>query len=46
MNGVLILNVPDSATADQIINKHPSVISGHLKYKVIPLWIAKGTFCE
>lgn len=45
-DGVLILNVPDSETADQIISKHPSVISGHLNYKVIQLWIAKGTFCE
>lgn len=45
-DGVLILNVPDSATADQIINTHPSVISGNLKYEIVPLWIAKGTFCE
>lgn len=45
-DGVLILNVLDSETAEQIINKHPSIVSGKLKYKVIPLWIAKGTFCE
>ncbi len=45
-DGVLILDVPDTKTADQIINKHPSVISGQLEYSIIPLWIAKGTFCE
>ena len=45
-DGVLILNVPDSETAEQIIKKHPSVIRGHLNYKVTPLWIAKGTFCD
>jgi len=45
-DGVLILNVPDTKTADQIINKHPSVISGSLKYEIVPLWIEKGTFCE
>lgn len=45
-DGVLILNVPDSEAANHIMNRHASVISGELKYEVIPLLIAKGTFCE
>lgn len=45
-DGVLILDVPDTESADKIISKHPSVISGNLNYEIVPLWIAKGTFCE
>lgn len=45
-DGILILDVADTETAEQIIAKYPSVISGQLKYEIIPLWIAEGTFCE
>lgn len=45
-SGVLILDVPTSEEAVEIIKQHPAVQDGQLTYEVKPLWIAKGTFCK
>ena len=45
-SGVLILDVPTSEEAVEIIKQHPAVQAGQLTYEVKPLWIAKGTFCK
>ena len=45
-SGVLILDVPTTEEAIDIIKEHPAVKEGQVKYEVKPLWIAKGTFCK
>ena len=45
-NGILILDLPTSEEAVQIIQQHPAVKAGQLKYEVKPVWMAKGTFCK
>jgi len=45
-SGVLILNVPTTEEAIEIIQQHPAVKAGQLKYEVKPVWMAKGTFCK
>lgn len=44
-SGILILDVPTTDEAVEIIKQHPAVQAGQLTYEVKPLWIAKGTFC-
>jgi uncharacterized protein YciI len=45
-SGVLILDVPTTEEAIEIIKQHPAVQTGQLKYEVKPVWMAKGTFCK
>ena len=45
-DGFLILDVPDAATAERIIKKHPAVQEGQINYEIKSLWIARGTFCK
>ena len=45
-SGVLILDVPTTEEAVEIIKQHPAVKAGQLKYEVMPVWMAKGTFCK
>lgn len=45
-SGILILDLPTSEEAVEIIKQHPAVKEGQLNYEVKPLWIAKGTFCK
>ena len=45
-SGILILDVPSTEEAIEIINQHPAVQAGQLKYEVMPVWMAKGTFCK
>jgi len=45
-DGILILNVPDAPSVDNIMERNPSVENGVISYDTKTLWIAKGTFCE
>lgn len=45
-DGFLILDVTEVDEAEKIIEKHPAVKEGQLKYDIKSLWIAKGTFCK
>lgn len=45
-SGILILDLPDTEKAEQIIKQNPAVQAGQLNYEVKPLWMAKGTFCK
>ncbi len=45
-DGFLILDVADTNAAKAIMDSHPSVKNGNIKYEAVPLWIAGGTFCE
>ncbi len=45
-DGVLILNVPDLNSAEEIMQNHQVVIDQQLEYDISTLWIAEGTFCE
>ena len=44
--GMVIFNFPQPQEAADIMEGHPLVQAGQLKFEIKPLWIAKGTFCK
>ena len=44
LRGIFIIDAPDSATAASYIKSDTAVISGRLRFEVLPWWTAKGTY--
>jgi len=44
LRGIFIIDAPDSLTAAGYINTDSAVITGRLKFEVLPWWTAKGTY--
>ena len=44
LRGIFIIDAPDSLTAASYINTDSAVITGRLKFEVLPWWTAKGTY--
>lgn len=45
-DGFIVIDVADTIAAKQIVEQHPAIREGLLKYDIKSLWIAEKTFCK